>query len=41
MWVDFRTDKSSTGRTLIAKPKVVHVERVYDAIDFAGIFGWS
>lgn len=38
-WVEFEDDVSS-GEA-IRPPKRVHIERVYDEIDFASTFGWS
>lgn len=38
-WVEFEDDTS--GGEAIKPPKRVHVERVYDEIDFATYFGWS
>jgi hypothetical protein len=41
LWAEFKPDVSSDGTTGVVKPTAVLVERVYDAIDFAGTFGWS
>jgi hypothetical protein len=41
LWVEFEPDVDSGGKSVVSKPLRVNVERVYDAIDFAGTFGWS
>lgn len=38
-WVEFK-DAVDSGTSAV-QPKAVHVERVYDAIDFASVFGWG
>lgn len=38
-WIEFK-DAVSGGQA-VREPKRVHVDRVYDAVDFASIFGWS
>jgi hypothetical protein len=38
-WIEFEDDESS-GEAVVV-PKSVHVERVYEEVDFAAIFGWS
>lgn len=39
LWIDFK-DEVENGYAL-RRPRSVHIERVYDAIDFASHFGWS
>jgi hypothetical protein len=39
LWIEFEDDTS--GGEATKPPKRVHIERVYDEIDFASVFGWS
>jgi len=39
-WVEFE-DAVDGGGEPIRPPKVVHIERVYDSVNFASVFGWS
>ena len=39
-WVEFQDEKAAAGQA-VKTPVRVHIERVYDAIDFASVFGWS
>ena len=39
LWIEFK-DEVEAGQA-VRQPKRVHIERVYDPIDFAAVFGWS
>lgn len=39
LWVEFKDEVE--GDSAVTQPKRVHIERVYDAVDFASVFGWG
>jgi hypothetical protein len=39
LWIEFKNEVDS-GKPVV-QPERVHIERVYDAVNFAAIFGWS
>jgi hypothetical protein len=40
LWIEFKSDKDTDGRASVP-PRRVHVERVYDPVDFPTVLGWS